>query len=203
MLDDLRRQGGDVARHAVEFSLETIATRERGGYITERMVQHRLRLLALDADLGGPGLSPVRSSSAHPPMPGDAPTSSDGATSVRLDLIVHAEGTEIVGGAEKRLEAAFVLHMDVANQTDEPVTLARPTIATSAPFEVSRWYVAGTDGTPWDGALDGHEEASIVVVGYAGAPLDATDEIFADVHFGDMVIHTNARPRRHWNEVTR
>src|SRR5262249_34390940 len=36
---------------AIEKSLETISDRENVGYITERMIQHRLRLLALSDEL--------------------------------------------------------------------------------------------------------------------------------------------------------
>src|SRR5262249_29680367 len=52
MVAELRDEGGPEAIRSIDDSLRTIAEREDAGYITERMVQHRLRLLGLAKDLG-------------------------------------------------------------------------------------------------------------------------------------------------------
>jgi hypothetical protein len=212
LLAQLRAQGGPEALGAVDFSLRTIAAREEGGYITERMVQHRLRLLGLDAEIGGPGLSPERCASPHS-LPAGAPSASNDTTSVRLELIVHSEGTEIVNGEEKLLKACFLLRMQIANLGDDAITVRPPALDTlaaapsardaRAPFEVSRWYVVGTAGIPWDGALGAHAEQTVNVIGYAGAPLAPATEVLARVRFERMDIPTTARARAHWNEVDR
>ncbi len=53
MAADLRKAHEDVAPKAIEKSRMTIGERENVGYITERIVQHRLRLLELVEELQG------------------------------------------------------------------------------------------------------------------------------------------------------
>jgi hypothetical protein len=52
MVAELRKQGGVPAREAIRKALADIARRERRGYVTEQMIAHRLRLLALEGELG-------------------------------------------------------------------------------------------------------------------------------------------------------
>lgn len=186
MLAELRAEGGRRALDVVDFSLRTIGAREDAGYITERMVQHRLRLLGLDAELGGAGCaggggSTVRCGASVGPR-ATATTATSGTTRVRAELIVHAEGTEIVNDEPKLLKACFLVRMDVTNTSTSAITVHTPTIDTTgpgggAPFEVSRWYVAGTAGEPWDGVVPPGASAQVNVIGYAGKPLRAGDDV--------------------------
>src|SRR5262245_4411294 len=43
MAAEVRAQGGEPGLRAIDESLATISERERGGYITEAMIEHRLR----------------------------------------------------------------------------------------------------------------------------------------------------------------
>src|SRR5512134_492570 len=53
MAAELRTGKADDASSAIERSLATISEREAAGYITERMVLHRLRLLDLEREMVG------------------------------------------------------------------------------------------------------------------------------------------------------
>lgn len=204
MLRELRLEGGRRALDAVDFSLRTIGAREAAGYITERMVQHRLRLLGLDGELGGVGCATGDTTARCGARVGpreNAPTARSATTEVRAELIVHAEGTELVNGEPKLLKACFLVRMDVTNTSTGAVAVHAPTIDTLAPFEVSRWYVAGTAGEPWDGALAAGATAHVNVIGYAGQPLRAGEEVPATIRFESLDIQTKARARAHWGDV--
>lgn len=204
MLAELRLDSSRRALDTVDFSLRTIGAREDAGYITERMVQHRLRLLGLDAELGGAGCASGGGAGRCGAKVGarsDAPVASNASTRVRAELILHAEGTEIVNDEPKLLKACFLVRMDIANTSNEVMTFHAPTIDTIAPFEVSRWYVAGTAGEPWDGVLPPGAERSVHAIGYAGRPLRAGEEVPATIRFESLDLQTSARARGHWNDV--
>src|SRR5262245_7787279 len=51
MAAELRARPGSEALAAIDKSLRTIAEREAAGYVTEAMIEHRLRLLDVDREL--------------------------------------------------------------------------------------------------------------------------------------------------------
>jgi hypothetical protein len=198
MVTDLREEGGPAALHSIDDSLRTIAEREDKGYITERMIEHRLRLVALGEELGRPepGRSPI-----VPPVRDDGARVSSAAIGVRADLVLHGDSTEIVNGKEKDLKACFLLRMEIENKGARDVTLHAPTFDASVPLPVSRWYVAGGDGLPWDGVLQRGEKKIVHVIGYAGDPVPPGTEIATTVHFESSTFDATARARLLLNET--
>jgi hypothetical protein len=200
---ELRGLPRDAALTAIEDALRTIGEREDAGYITEQMVEHRLRLLGLGKELGRSG--PARFTIASPIRARVSGTTSD-LTKVRAELIVHGETTEIVREKEKLLRASFVLRLELENLGAAPVTLHAPTIeATSAPasalFPVSRWYIAGGDGQPWDGVLSSGEKKLVYVIGYAAEPLHPGTEVDATIHMDSLLLPSKVRARKRWSDT--
>lgn len=196
MANELRSEPRDVALASIDDSLRTIGEREDAGYITERMVKHRLRLLGLGSELGrtsGPRFTSVPAIRA-------TYAGASGDVSVRADLVVHGETTEIVHGREKPLRASFVLRMDLASRSAQKVTLRAPTLDANVALPVSRWYVVGGDGSPWDGVLDAGERKLVYVIGYVGEALKPGRDVEATVHFESLAFVTNARAHARWNE---
>jgi hypothetical protein len=173
------------------------------------MLEHRLRLLDLRAEVDpawsvatlGPrdrGVPP-----AEPRRHGDLPPQTmaqDGALRVTAELNAHGETTELVDGREKLLRASFVLRLELENLGGERVRLGPPAILARVPFPVSRWYVVGGDGRPWDGILDGGAKASVNAVGYLGEPVKPGTELEATVHVHSLVLRARARARGRWDE---
>jgi hypothetical protein len=192
MVSDLREEGGPVALRSIDDALHTIAEREDYGYITERMIEHRLRLVALESELGRPeaGRSPV-----VPPVRDDGPRVSNAAMRVHADFVLHGDSTEIVNGKEKDLKACFLLRMEIENKGAREVTLHAPTLDASVPLPVSRWYVAGGDGEPWDGVLRGGETKLVHVIGYAGDRVAPGTEMATTVRFESSSFDATARAR--------
>jgi hypothetical protein len=197
MIDELRAQAPDVALRAVDESLHTIAEREDAGYITERMIGHRLRLVAFGAELGAKELP---RSSLVPPVDAVATGVTADGTKVLAEWIAHGESTEIVNGKEKLLRASFVLRLDLQNTRAVGVTLQPPTIEGTFPLPVSRWYAAGGAGEPWSGELSAGERRIVHVIGYIGEPIAPGTEVDAKVHLGSLSLSVRARARRRWNE---
>jgi hypothetical protein len=206
MTAELRERGGDAARDAILATLRTIAEREDAGYITEAMLEHRLRLLDLRPEIDpawsvatlGPrdrGVPP-----AEPRRHSELRMAQDGALRVTAELIAHGETTELVNGREKLLRASFVLRLELKNLGSERVRLGPPAILARVPFPVSRWYVVGGDGRPWDGILDGGATASVNAVGYLGEPVRPGTELEATVHVHSLVLRARARARGRWDE---
>jgi hypothetical protein len=195
MAAELRARGGDHAGGAIDEALATIAARERAGYVTEAMVLHRLRLLDLARDLGHtPALAPSSTPLAA------APSVEDATLRVRAQLIVHGEHTEVVDGREKLLRAAFVLRMEIENKTDADLTLAQPAIAAAVPFPVSRWYLAGGDGRPWNGALAAREARAVNVIGYLDGGVTPDTTVAAVIELESLSLAATTRARRRWDE---
>ena len=197
MVDVLRGEPGPDALRAIDESLRTIGDREDAGFITERMVAHRLRLLGLAAELGRPG--PVRftpTPSIHATLSGRTST---GAT-VRMEPILHGESTEIVNGEEKTTPASFVLRMELENGGAASITLRAPTLGAAPALPVSRWYVVGGDGRPWDGVLGPGEKKLVYAIGYAAAPVRAGANVRVTVQLESLSVATTVRARARWNE---
>jgi Zn-finger nucleic acid-binding protein len=165
MAADLR-EAHEAAPAAIEKSLVTIGERENVGYITERMVQHRLRLLDLAEELH------VDTSSALARVSGSrdrcrVATVEDGTLRVCPELIVHGERTEIVDSHDKLIESCFRLWLEIENLTGEARTLAPASIDGGAVhLPVSRWYREGGRGEAWNGVLGAREKVRVNVIGY-------------------------------------
>jgi hypothetical protein len=112
MTAELRERGGDAAQGAILATLKTIAEREDAGYITEAMLEHRLRLLDLRAELDPAGsvttLGP-RDRGVPPAEPrrhGELPMAQDTALRVTAELLAHGETTELVAAARSSFARA-------------------------------------------------------------------------------------------------
>ena len=117
MAADLRR-AHEAAPSAIERSLVTIGERESAGYITERMVQHRLRLLDLADELH------VQTSAVLGRVTGSrdrckVTTVEDQTLRICPELVVHGERTEVVDGHDKLIESCFRLWLEIENLTGE------------------------------------------------------------------------------------
>ncbi len=198
MVAELRGLERDAALRAIDGSLQTIGEREDAGYITDRMVRHRLRLLDFGSELGRIG--PARFTSIPPIRVGVGGTTV-ASTKVHAQFIFHGEATELVNGKVKLLRAAFVVRFDLENQGAAEVTLHRPTLDANMPLPVSRWYVAGGDGRHWDGVLPAGTKKLVHVIGLAGEAVQPGTDVVATIHFESMDLHVKARARAHWNQV--
>lgn len=197
MVAELRPLAPGVAVAAIDDSLRTIGAREDAGYITDRMVRHRLRLLAFGEELGRVG--PIRFTAIPPIRPSVSGTI--GATSVGAQLVFHGETTELVHGKEKRLSAAFIVRFDLENRGSADVTLHAPTLESAVALPLSRWYLVGSDGQPWDGVLRVGQKARVHAIGYAGEPVPPGAEVAATIQFESLRLRMETRARAHWNQV--
>lgn len=198
MTDELRALGGAGALATLDASLRTIGEREDAGYVTERMVKHRLRLLGLKKELGH-GATYLRS--PVPPVRAGAAVDAGGAK-VRAELVLHGDSVEVVNGKEKPLDACFVVRLELESAGGR-VTLQAPTLEASVPMPVSRWYVAGTDGAPWDGKLERGERKLVQVIGYTGARVAPGTELAARIHVGSATLDARAKAKKRWDEPSR
>jgi Zn-finger nucleic acid-binding protein len=162
MVAELRQQGGEVAPKAIAKTLATIAEREAAGYITERMIAHRLRMLDLAKELGRAELAHGASTSARCRV---APSESE-TLRVCPDLVVHGERVELVNGREKLITSSFRLWLEIENLTNEERRLELPSLEGGRfHLPVSRWYEEGGAGEPWDGTLGAHARVRVNVIG--------------------------------------
>jgi hypothetical protein len=204
MAAELRDAGAETAFDTIEKTLGIIAAREDAGYITEAMVEHRLRLLALRGDLGGARVCGATDRGI--PTPKDDPRLSPLTTVVeddrlraRAELTAHGEATEIVRGKEKQLRSSFRLGIEIQNVSRVTLTLPEPSLEGPVPLPVSRWYVVGSDGRPWDGVIEAGERILVNVIGYLGEPVQPGTTIDATIRLDSLVLHASTRARRHWN----
>ena len=174
----LREHGGDVASSGIDRALVTIAEREEVGYVTERMIAHRLGLLELAAQLGAE-TSPA--AAPRPVRPVEAVCVRDVALRVCAELIVHGERVEVIDGRDKLVEPTFVVRVEVENLGTADRALAAPKVdAGPVELAVTRWYEAGGAGHPWDGQLRRGETVRLHVIGditervRPGTAIDAT-----------------------------
>jgi hypothetical protein len=209
MAAELRGLGGDTARRAIDKSLATIAEREEAGYVTEAMIAHRLRLLDLEREMRRAGTIPAAlrprllpfGNTEPPGLREELRVVGDGRLRVGMQLIVHGQTTEWVVDRQKLLRACFLLSMQVQNTTDDDRVVKKPVILASAPFPISRWYVSGESGEPWDGALNARERKTIHVIGYVGEALSPNTTLEATIHFESSTFRATTRARSRWNQV--
>lgn len=200
MVTALREEGATGAA-TIQASLDTIAEREGVGYVTEAMVVHRLRLLAL-ADELGEAVRLRKEPSARARAARAARTAKPprvaGSLAVHSELVTHGETTALIDGRDKTLRACFHLWLQIENR-GEATVLARPTLRGTVPFDVTRWYVEDGDGTPWDGALAAHETRAVRVIGYLGEPVVPGTAVDAIVELGALVLPAATYARGRWD----
>lgn len=206
MTAELAARGGDEARSAIGAALHTIAEREDAGYITEAMVQHRLRLMRLASDIDGTSSMkpsrrylPPRTSDARARR-GELPVAESDSVRVQSELIVHGETTEFIGERPKLLRACFRLWLHVENLSDEARTVKQPTLAGKVSLPVSRWYIEDSPGDPWDGSLAPGERQSVLAIGYLGTPVKPAAKLDVSVVFESLQIQATAIARGRWNQ---
>ncbi len=194
MAADLRN-APDRAPGAIAKALVTIGEREDVGYITERMVQHRLRLLGLAEELAvDTSATPSRVSTSRDRCTGGAVD--DRTLRVCPELVVHGERVEIVDGHDKLIESCFRLWLEIENLTDEAQTLSPATIDGGAVhFPVSRWYREGGRGEPWDGVVGAHEKVRVNVIGYIPEHVAPGTAVDARIAVGSAVLHARTEAR--------
>jgi len=205
MAKELRSEASGDALAAIDRSLRTIAEREAAGYVTEAMVTHRIRLLDLEGELDPSDTLPLAARSRILPAVG-APLDARHAAAenaslrTRMELVVFGQATEWINDRRKLQKACFALSMDVENlKTDERV-VRKPMIEASVAFPISRWYVRGTPGAPWDGKLRAREKKFVYAIGYVGSAVTPETRLDADIHFEAMTLHTSTRALRRWDE---
>lgn len=197
MASELEARGDVSALREVDRSLATIAERERAGFITEAMVQHRLRLLELHERIGGRDPQLGARSPFSPVAHADDPL-----LVVVGDLVVHGEKTEIVRGRPKLQKASFVWRLRIENRSAQRVAVPSPEVIGSAPFPISRWYVAGTAGAPWNGVVGPREKMVVHAIGYVGKPLAPFTPVTATLRVGSLAISAHTLARDHWDRTT-
>lgn len=213
MAAELEARGGEGARADIERSLKTIAEREDAGYITEAMVEHRLRLLGLlrapskGSTIAKPAGLNAQSVDRGVPfepalakLPASAPVVERGALRGRAVLTAHGEATEIVNGHEKPLRASFRVGLELENLSAKKLALELPTIEGRAGYPISRWYELSGDGRPWDGSLAAGEKKVINIIGYLADHVKPGTDLEARVHVQSLVFETKTKARRRWNK---
>jgi hypothetical protein len=203
MIDTLRTAPAADALGEARQSLATIAEREALGYITDAMVEHRLRLRALEADLSGGGAPAgfpltarairLREARSH------FPAAHAGDLSVRSELVAFGATTEVVAGKEKALPACFRLWLELENSGTRAITIDRPALTGSTRFDVRRWYIEDGDGAPWSGRLAPGERRSVLLIGYVGERLSPGTAVRASFEVGDVGVHADTVALGRWD----
>lgn len=177
-------------------SLAAIAEREDAGYITLAMVEHRVRMLSV----AGHFVLDIPARPFAPAPTGDQPPTAreDARLRVAADLVVHGEHSEIVLGREKLLHAAYRVHLQLENTSDQSVTVSRPKITGNKAFDFARWYVLGTEGQPWNGRLAPHTKLSVYVIGGTGFEVRPGDDVQATLVIDDIELALATKARQKW-----
>jgi hypothetical protein len=207
MAAEMRALGGEGALRSIDKSLATIAEREESGFVTEAMISHRLRLLDVEREMQKAGTIAFALQPRALPFSGIQHRTlrqeavDDGRLRVGMELAVHGQNTEWVANKQKLQLACFVLSLDVENATDAERVVKKPVIASSVPFPISRWYLRGENGEPWDGKLVGRERKSVHVIGYLGAPVKPKTEVEATIQFESSTFRAKTRARSRWDHI--
>lgn len=204
MAAELKEQSAPEALDAIARTLAIIAEREDRGFITEAMVEHRLRLSKLGAELGRawfPRPAHLAEVTAARAIRAGLPFQEGDGLRVRHQLVTHAETTELVGGLPKLHRACFLLWLEVDNTSGTPRRLERPQVRGAVPFEITRWYVEDGDGHPFDGHLSPGERRSLLVIGYLGDALAPGDRVNGIVELGNLSFTATSRARGRWDAV--
>lgn len=205
LVDELRGLPRVEALASARRSLATIGEREQLGYVTEAMVQHRLRLKTLEIELLAVGetafevpLDP-RTPALRSARMEQAPRI-DGELAIRSELLVFGATTEIVRGRSKDLKPCFRLWLGLENRGAQRRTLSMPVLrGEPGTFDVRRWYVEDGDGSPWDGSLAPGEERSVLLVGYLEAPVQPGQPVTARWDVGGVSIEETHTALGQWD----
>jgi hypothetical protein len=205
MVAELAAQGDAKALATARRSLAAIGEREHAGYITEAMVQHRLRLRALEArlDPADEVFRPALSSPARARRDARAklPAITADELVISQELLVFGATTERVNGRDKDLRPCFTLWLSLRNTGDERRTLAQPELSGSVPFAVKRWYLEDTDGSPWDGILEPGKRRSVMVIGYVDENTAPGTSVRASVEVAGTTSTTTVRALGRWDRA--
>jgi Zn-finger nucleic acid-binding protein len=205
MAAELRAKEDASALASIEETLVTIGKREDAGYVTERMVEHRLRMLDVAEEIfdrqgerpGFPELHRLTASQS-PEGTSRCATARVEGDGIRVcsELAVHGERTEIVKGAPKLITSCFRLWLEIENTGDAARTFARPSIdASAAHLPITRWYREGGAGRPWDGVVGAHEKVRVNVIGDIPERVMPGTMIDAKVMLDRLVLHTPTEAR--------
>jgi hypothetical protein len=206
MAAELRAEDPASALDAIGDALGTIAAREDGGYVTEAMVEHRLRMLGLSVELGMPsaGTRGLALSSTSC-VSGSSEWVVAGPLRVRAELSAHGQSVETVRGHEKPIRASFRVGLAIENTGHERLTLEAPSVDGSPiGMPVTRWYLLGSDGRPWDGVIEGGGSRCVNAIGYLPEPAPPGTRLDATVRLRDgsshaLELHASTFARKHWN----
>lgn len=196
------RQAQERAPGAIAATLVTIAERESVGYITERMIEHRLRMLDLAdelhvaVDVRGARLTERAAIDAAARCDVASTSAIGRAVRVCSELVVHGERTEIVDHHDKLITSSFRLWLELENRTDAERVIQRPTIeAGSVHLPVSRWYDERGAGEPWNGVLGPGETVRVNVIGDIPEHIAPGTVVDATIRVDDVAISTRAKAR--------
>ena len=205
LVGELRGLERGEALASARQSLATIGEREQLGYVTEAMVEHRLRLKALEAELLLPGeaafqvpLDPRAKALRSARM--ERIPRIEGELAIRSELLVFGATTEIVRGRSKDLKPCFRLWLRLENRGARARTLPMPALhGAPGTFDVRRWYVEDGDGSAWDGSLAPGEERSVLLVGYLDGPIQPGAPVTARVEVGGISIEETGTALGRWD----
>lgn len=185
LLGELAVAGPEAGLAVARASLATIAERERAGYVTDAMIEHRLRLRAFErthADAPGPDERAFREGPSATAARRATLASFDlGDLTVTPELLVFGRTVEHVRGREKELPPAFRLWLSIENRSHARRVVERPALRSDVPLDTRRWYLEGADGEPWDGALAAGERRDVLLIGWIDAPLDPGSQLAAEL----------------------
>ena len=204
MLASLAAEPTPEALEQTRRSLHVIGERERAGYITDAMVAHRLRLRALERRLAPEGpfvaLAPLLTGTArHDQI---APVLVSEGLRLRSELLLFGATTERVNGRDKSLPACFHLWLGLDNDASEDQRLSLPSLrAAEVGLEVRRWYLAGSDGEPWDGRLPAGARREVLVIGDLDQPLAPGRPVTVTVTLGSWTRELPVTTLGRWDEA--
>jgi Zn-finger nucleic acid-binding protein len=212
MAAEMRAKDDAVALTAIDDALVTIAKRENAGYVTERMVQHRLRLLDVADEILDRQATRIGAFGEIERLASDrmmsvsrcvSPRRDGGGLRVCPELAVHGERIERVKGEEKVIGSSFRLWLEIENRSGEGRALPAPVITSkTAELPVSRWYRDGSAGRPWDGRIAARETVRVNVIGDIPNHLapGTLVEALATVDAVEMHLTTEARAVIHFSD---
>ncbi len=167
MAAELRTKDDRSALARIDETLATIALRENAGYVTERMVQHRLRMLDVAREIESRSLVPATERPA-PAVASRCTTPKAEGHGLRIcpSLALHGERIEIVKGEEKLIESSYRLWLEIENLGDAARAIAPPVLpSTNAGLPVARWTRTGPAGSPCDCRPPAPETVRVNVIG--------------------------------------
>ncbi len=205
MITELGGAPTEEALKAARASIVVIGEREHAGYITEAMVEHRLRLRELERARSpesdrltvpiSPRVETLRAARSR------LPAMQFEGLSLREQLVVYGATVETVRGRPKQLLPCFRLWLSLENTSAERKVVSRPELKGEAGFDVRRWYVEGTDGEPWNGSLEPGERKSVLVIGYIQQAIQPGHRVEATLVLGGNSVMEQTSALGRWNAL--